>query len=64
MYMYIVVLKSPLFFWQGSKKFLVLREIPEDKVKNVLSSKDSLAGCDIAIFVYDRLAYSAFEGTL
>lgn len=37
----------------GSKKFLVLREIPEDKVKNILSSKDSLAACDIAIFVYD-----------
>ncbi|KNA05472.1 hypothetical protein SOVF_190020 [Spinacia oleracea] len=37
----------------GSKKFLVLREIPEDKVKKILSSKDSLAACDIAIFVYD-----------
>ncbi|XP_021742480.1 mitochondrial Rho GTPase 1-like [Chenopodium quinoa] len=37
----------------GSKKFLVLREIPEDKVKSILSSKDSLAACDIAIFVYD-----------
>lgn len=37
----------------GSKKFLVLREIPEDKVKKVLSAKDSLAACDIAIFVYD-----------
>lgn len=37
----------------GSKKFLILREIPEEKVKKLLSDKESLAACDIAIFVYD-----------
>ncbi|CAO2832721.1 unnamed protein product [Amaranthus hypochondriacus] len=37
----------------GSKKFLILREIPEEKVKSILSTKDSLAACDVAVFVYD-----------
>ncbi|KAK6804936.1 hypothetical protein RDI58_002720 [Solanum bulbocastanum] len=37
----------------GAKKSLVLREIPEDEVKKLLSSKDALADCDIAIFVHD-----------
>lgn len=32
----------------------MLREIPEDGVKKLLSSKDALADCDIAIFVHDR----------
>jgi len=39
---------------QGSKKFLILREVPDEKVKKLLSDKESLAACDIAIFVYDR----------
>ncbi|XP_060169335.1 mitochondrial Rho GTPase 1-like [Lycium barbarum] len=38
----------------GAKKSLVLREIPEDGVNKLLSSKDALADCDIAIFVHDR----------
>ncbi|KAL6139241.1 hypothetical protein ACLB2K_064518 [Fragaria x ananassa] len=37
----------------GTKKFLVLREVPEDGVSKLLSSKDALAACDIAVFVHD-----------
>lgn len=36
------------------KKTLILREIPEEGVSKLLSKKDSLAACDIAVFVYDR----------
>lgn len=39
---------------KGVKKALVMREIPEDGVKALLSNKESLAACDIAIFVHDR----------
>ncbi|KAK1428278.1 hypothetical protein QVD17_17109 [Tagetes erecta] len=37
---------------QGAKKTLILHD-QEDDVKQFLSSKDSLAACDVAIFVYD-----------
>ncbi|OVA05494.1 Small GTPase superfamily [Macleaya cordata] len=37
----------------GNKKTLILREIPEDGVKRLLSNKESLAACDVAIFVHD-----------
>ncbi|RAL54860.1 unnamed protein product [Cuscuta campestris] len=37
----------------GIKKTLILREIPEDEIKKLLSTKESLAACDIAVFVYD-----------
>ncbi|XP_062143938.1 mitochondrial Rho GTPase 2 [Alnus glutinosa] len=37
----------------GSKKTLILREIPEDGVKKFLSNKEFLAACDVAVFVYD-----------
>ncbi|XP_058083683.1 mitochondrial Rho GTPase 1-like isoform X3 [Magnolia sinica] len=37
----------------SKKKTLVMREVPEDGVKKLLSSKESLAACDIAVFVYD-----------
>lgn len=37
----------------GIKKTLVLREVPEDSVKTLLSEKESLAACDIAVFVHD-----------
>ncbi|KAF7818316.1 mitochondrial Rho GTPase 2-like isoform X1 [Senna tora] len=37
----------------GTKKTLVLREIPEDEVKKFLSNRDCLAACDVAVFVYD-----------
>ncbi|KAI3741867.1 hypothetical protein L1987_59545 [Smallanthus sonchifolius] len=38
---------------QGIKKTLILHEIQECDVKEFLSSKDSLAACDVAVFVYD-----------
>ncbi|KAI3742739.1 hypothetical protein L1987_60433 [Smallanthus sonchifolius] len=38
---------------RGSKKTLILHEILEDDVKQFLSSKESLAACDVAVFVYD-----------
>jgi len=37
----------------GTKKTLILREIPEDGVKKLLSNKESLAACDVAVFVFD-----------
>ncbi|KAF9618858.1 hypothetical protein IFM89_002726 [Coptis chinensis] len=36
-----------------TRKTLILREIPEDGVKPLLSSKEFLAACDVAIFVHD-----------
>lgn len=42
------------FLVKGGKKTLLMQEIPEDEVKTILSNKDSLAPCDIAVFVYDR----------
>ncbi|KAK9068996.1 hypothetical protein SSX86_013112 [Deinandra increscens subsp. villosa] len=38
---------------RGTKKTLILHEILEDDVKQFLSSKESLAACDVAVFVYD-----------
>ena len=43
-----------VFLLKGNKKTLILREIPEDEVKKLLSKKNSLAACDVAVFVYDR----------
>ncbi|KAK8635926.1 hypothetical protein V6N13_004638 [Hibiscus sabdariffa] len=37
----------------GSQKTLILREIPEDGVKQLLSNKECLAACDVAVFLYD-----------
>ncbi|CAL5397343.1 unnamed protein product [Camellia sinensis] len=37
----------------GTKKTLILREIPEDAVRKLLSTRDYLAACDIAVFVHD-----------
>ncbi|XP_015062119.1 mitochondrial Rho GTPase 1 [Solanum pennellii] len=45
----------------GAKKSLVLREIPEDEVKKLLSSKDALADCDIAIFVHDSSCEASWK---
>ncbi|XP_042482224.1 mitochondrial Rho GTPase 1 [Macadamia integrifolia] len=45
----------------GSKKTVVLREIPEDGVKNLLSNKESLAACDIAVFVHDSSDESSWK---
>ncbi|XP_022954184.1 mitochondrial Rho GTPase 2 isoform X2 [Cucurbita moschata] len=38
---------------QGGQKTLILREIPEDGVQKFLSHEECLAGCDVAVFVYD-----------
>ncbi|XP_076929712.1 mitochondrial Rho GTPase 1-like [Bidens hawaiensis] len=36
----------------GTKKTLILREIPEDAIGKLLVNKDALAACDIAVFVH------------
>ncbi|CAI9102237.1 OLC1v1000476C1 [Oldenlandia corymbosa var. corymbosa] len=46
---------------EGTRKTLVLREIPEDHVEKFLSSKDALASCDVAIFVHDRSRESSWK---
>ncbi|KAK1317880.1 Rac-like GTP-binding protein RAC13 [Acorus calamus] len=38
----------------GARKTLIMREIPEDGVAKLLSDRESLAACDIAVFVHDR----------
>ncbi|KAJ7973369.1 Mitochondrial Rho GTPase [Quillaja saponaria] len=45
----------------GPKKTLVLREIPEDGVGKLLSNKESLAPCDIAVFVHDSSDESSWK---
>ncbi|XVF06106.1 hypothetical protein REPUB_Repub06bG0019500 [Reevesia pubescens] len=45
----------------GIKKTLVLQEIPEDGVAKLLSSKESLAACDIAVFVHDSSDESSWK---
>ncbi|EPS67784.1 hypothetical protein M569_06990, partial [Genlisea aurea] len=45
----------------GSKKTLILREIPEDGVKKLLSDKESLAACDVSVFVYDSSDSDSFH---
>uniref|UniRef100_A0A0D9W0J8 Mitochondrial Rho GTPase n=1 Tax=Leersia perrieri TaxID=77586 RepID=A0A0D9W0J8_9ORYZ len=37
----------------GSRKTLILREIPEEDVRSLLTDRESLAPCDVAVFVYD-----------
>ncbi|KAL6549349.1 hypothetical protein OROHE_008466 [Orobanche hederae] len=38
---------------EGTKKFMVLKEVPEDGINKLLSSKEALAACDLAVFVHD-----------
>ncbi|KAH7543078.1 mitochondrial Rho GTPase 1 [Ziziphus jujuba] len=45
----------------GTLKTLVLREIPEDGVRKLLSSKESLAACDVAVFVHDSSDESSWK---
>lgn len=45
----------------GTKKTVVLREIPEEAVAKLLSNKDSLAACDIAVFVHDSSDESSWK---
>jgi len=39
---------------KGTRKTLILREIPEGDVRSLLSDRESLAPCDVAVFFYDR----------
>ncbi|XP_077241698.1 mitochondrial Rho GTPase 1-like [Tasmannia lanceolata] len=45
------------------KKTLIMREVPEDGVKDLLSNKESLATCDIAVFVYDSSDENSWRKT-
>ncbi|CAA3030895.1 mitochondrial Rho GTPase 1 [Olea europaea subsp. europaea] len=45
----------------GAKKTLVLREIPEEGVKKILSSRDALAACDVAVFVHDSSREASWQ---
>ncbi|XP_058002799.1 mitochondrial Rho GTPase 1 isoform X2 [Hevea brasiliensis] len=45
----------------GIKKTLILKEIPEEGVKKLLSDKESLASCDIAVFVHDSSDESSWR---
>jgi uncharacterized membrane protein len=42
------------FYLQENRKYLVLKEIPEGGVARLIGNKESLASCDIAVFVHDR----------
>lgn len=57
-FFFFVIIIGRIF--QGTKKTLILREIPEDRVKKFLANKESLAACDVAVVVYDRLAQKFF----
>ncbi|KAH0908596.1 hypothetical protein HID58_031917 [Brassica napus] len=46
---------------KSAKKTLVMREIPADGAHGILSSKESLAACDIAVFVYDSSDESSWK---
>nr|XP_043626591.1 mitochondrial Rho GTPase 1-like [Erigeron canadensis] len=50
-----VHLTTSSYIYKGTKKNLILREIPEDRIESLLIHKDALAACDIAVFVYDSL---------
>ncbi|RWR76673.1 mitochondrial Rho GTPase 1-like protein [Cinnamomum micranthum f. kanehirae] len=43
------------------KNILIMREVPEDSVERLLSTKESLAACDIAVFVYDSSDESSWQ---
>ncbi|KAK1318288.1 Rac-like GTP-binding protein ARAC9 [Acorus calamus] len=47
----------------GARKTLIMREIPEDGVSPLLANKDSLAACDIAVFVYDSSDVNSWRRT-
>ncbi|GJZ65335.1 mitochondrial Rho GTPase 1-like protein [Tanacetum coccineum] len=37
----------------GTKKSLILREMPEDAIENLLVNKEALGACDMAVSVHD-----------
>ncbi|GLJ43201.1 hypothetical protein SUGI_0896880 [Cryptomeria japonica] len=47
----------------GTKKTLVMREISEDGVQKLLVNKESLAPCDVALFVYDSSDEASWKKT-
>ncbi|KAJ0027865.1 hypothetical protein Pint_36361 [Pistacia integerrima] len=47
---------------QGTKKTLILQEMPEDGVK-VLSYKEYMATCDVALFIYDSSVEHSWKRT-
>ncbi|KAG6429714.1 hypothetical protein SASPL_107767 [Salvia splendens] len=48
----------------GLKKTLVLREIPDEGVKELLAKKDALAACDVAVFVHDSSRKPSWDKAL
>lgn len=44
-----------------TKKTLILREIPETSVKTILQDKESLAACDVAVFLFDSSDESSWK---
>lgn len=50
--------------YQGDRKYLVLKEIPRDGVTKLLANKDSLASCDVAIFVHDRSDKTSWDDSV
>ncbi|KAL6500462.1 Mitochondrial Rho GTPase 1 [Orobanche hederae] len=49
--------------FRENKKYLVLREISEAGVEKLLANKESLASCDIAMFVHDRSDESSWKAS-
>ncbi|XP_045812749.1 mitochondrial Rho GTPase 1-like [Trifolium pratense] len=49
--------------FRENKKYLVLREISEAGVKKLLANKESLASCDVAVFVHDRSDESSWKAS-
>ncbi|KAL6500466.1 hypothetical protein OROHE_025832 [Orobanche hederae] len=49
--------------FRGNQKYLVLREISEAGVEKLLANKESLASCDIAVFVHDRSDESSWKAS-
>lgn len=45
----------------GEKKTLVLREIQENRITEILSKRDALSECDVAVFVHDSSCESSLR---
>lgn len=46
-----------------NRKYLVLKEIPDGEVARLVADKESLASCDIAVFVHDRSDESSWRAS-
>ncbi|GAU42800.1 hypothetical protein TSUD_34440 [Trifolium subterraneum] len=51
------------FLSEENRKYLVLKEIPEGGVPKLIGNKESLASCDIAVFVHDRSDESSWKAS-